>query len=612
MKKLILFGFLLIQVGFVQGITVSNESPFDLYAAIYYIDKKADQISPVQTIKASQKVSFERPTFKVVPNRVLIFSVNKDDIKKELTSSQYHLLPSVAIAVGNDFFLDLDKGSLKGYNAAEWRVMLPIKKKIAGAVESLDEAVLGQFRRKNLYKYSQLPKTAIVRQSTSLPDQELAFIAQRKQKVKPALEKLLGMTLSDNEVPTITVAGSGGGFRAMLGFLGLLEGAQAEDLFDTISHASALSGSTWTLGPWYSSGWSLEEFKKRLLGKIATNLMDFKPNVSDFIDHLLMRIAFKQPITAVNIYARILAYNLLDDLPGGPFDIYLHDQQKTIQNGEKPLPIYTAISTKLPYQWVEFTPYEMGGDYFGGYIPTRAFGAPFLNGVMQYQTPLYSLAFILAICGSAFSARLSQIVDELGRKIPIKAIRESLSERSQDLPFGKFRIASAEVFNWTWGMRPLPRSQQKTIKLIDGGIWYNFGLEALYRRNPHFIIIGDYSDTKKPGDMLRRAEQDLKERGFKVPTISYEGLEKKTFAIFKDPNDKNVPVIIYFPHTAVPPESTFDPQICGPSWCSTFNFQYAADNANQLIDLAKYRVSAAMPDIKEAFKEWVEAQRKKT
>ncbi len=603
---------IVLMCGPLMAITVSNKSSFDVYGATYYFHKEAERVGEIKLIRKGQKVEFERPDLSGLRKRKFVFSINKDDLKDKMSSSEYHLRPHFSIGLGNKFYIDLDRGSFKGHNVIQWNVIKPLKKKLGGVTTKLDEVTLGMLRRKYLPGAASSLRnvTVSVRRSTDLPPQELSFLSQRRMAAKPAMEQWLGIQ-NIKKMPTIAIAGSGGGYRAMLGYLGVLQGAEDTGLLDVTTYLAGLSGSTWALGPWMSSGWSLEEFKQRLLGKIETDLTQFPVNVPEVMNELLMRVSFKQPITAVNIYGWILGHNLMGDFPGGPLKTYLHNQAPKIQNGSKPMPIYTAVATKLPYQWVEFTPWEFGGDHFGGYIPVWAFGAPFLEGKMRYFTPPYSLSFILAICGSAFAARLSTVVREMEGSIPFSPLRKALKAGMGEFKIGKHRISAARVFNWTWGMRPpsgepLPRAQQEIIKLIDAGLASNLPLESLYRREVDIMVVADFSDAA-PGAELKKAEDALRAQGYKVPPINYEGIGDRPFRIFKDENDPSVPIIIYLPHVGNPDYSSFHPKDCLGNYCGTFNFKYSRSQSKQLIGLSEHSIKTASDAIKEEIRLWIES-----
>ncbi len=124
---------------------------------------------------------------------------------------------------------------------------------------------------------------------------------------------------------------------------------------------SGLSGGTWFLGPWVQSGLPPAEFAATLPPKITRDFVSAPADVGHLVKSLLTRFAFKQPISPVNIYGRLLAVNIMTGIKNGPFNTYLHEQIQQVQNGKWIFPIYTALATKLPYQWVEWTPYEFRG-----------------------------------------------------------------------------------------------------------------------------------------------------------------------------------------------------------------------------------------------------------
>lgn len=47
------------------------------------------------------------------------------------------------------------------------------------------------------------------------------------------------------QVPVIAVLGSGGGFRAMVGFSGVMKALYESGVLDCVTYIAGLSGSTW-------------------------------------------------------------------------------------------------------------------------------------------------------------------------------------------------------------------------------------------------------------------------------------------------------------------------------------------------------------------------------
>lgn len=52
------------------------------------------------------------------------------------------------------------------------------------------------------------------------------------------------------QVPVIAIAGSGGGFRAMVGFAGVMKALFESGVLDCATYVAGLSGSTWSVFSW--------------------------------------------------------------------------------------------------------------------------------------------------------------------------------------------------------------------------------------------------------------------------------------------------------------------------------------------------------------------------
>lgn len=445
-----------------------------------------------------------------------------------------------------------------------------------------------------------------VRESNDIPELEYTYLFYRTPKVKAALEKLLEMKLEDDDVPIIAFCASGGGYRSMLATAGFIAGA--EDLIDGSVYFSSLSGSTWFLGPWLLSVLKPAAFAQTIPPKITQPFVRVPAELGNLVLSLIKKLAYKQPISPLNLYGRLLALDIMQGIKNGPFGTYIFDQTDQLAFGNSIFPIYTAVATKLPYQWVEFTPYEMGGDYFGGYIPVWAFGSPFLDGARQYYTPPLSFHYILAIAGSAFAARLSQSLEEIGKAIPVEPIRKALIDGAEILSIGKYRAFAAKVFNWTYGMKHLPRAQQKVMSIIDGGIAYNLPLETLLRRKANIIIILDNSASTFVGEELQKAQMELRARGFAFPHIDYTNIATNTISVFKDPTQPTAPVILYMP-LIKNPSYPLDPQECLAGWCGTFSLQYPEDKSQLLMGLTRKNMEDAKPIIIDEIKKYILSRR---
>jgi phospholipase A2 len=74
-------------------------------------------------------------------------------------------------------------------------------------------------------------------------EEEMAFSRERRKFTKRGLAKYLGVNeeeIDERDIPTIAVAGSGGGYRAMLGTTGYLKAMKECGLFDCVTYLAGL------------------------------------------------------------------------------------------------------------------------------------------------------------------------------------------------------------------------------------------------------------------------------------------------------------------------------------------------------------------------------------
>jgi len=83
-----------------------------------------------------------------------------------------------------------------------------------------------------------------------LSEEEMAFSRQRRKFTRRGLAKYLGVDeaeIDERDVPTIAIAGSGGGYRAMLGTTGYLKAMKRDGLFDCVTYLAGML-SLWRWG----------------------------------------------------------------------------------------------------------------------------------------------------------------------------------------------------------------------------------------------------------------------------------------------------------------------------------------------------------------------------
>lgn len=608
----------------VDNVTVHNKTEDTLYAAVYYYPsshtltkRKAEKVGNIVTLNASQNALLSRPNRKNGYDRDVLFSTNRKSLKDQLTREEFKILPKFNIGTleGNEFYITKEDGVYKNYTALNWKYIKPATKKASEISDTLSEAALKQMRKLfESHEYGQ--RVAHVRTGTDLSQEEKNYLEMRKPKVKAALEKLTGLKLADDEVLRIAFSGSGGGYRAMVSTLGSVIGAHETGLLDAITYFSALSGSTWMLAPWTIMGITPAQFREQLIPRISEALFPqwTKLKTAEIAEQALKKFVFGEPVSLIDLYGALLGRRLLGN-GVNPYAITLGSQISRIAHGDWVFPIYTAVVTKTePYQWVEFTPYEIGSDYLGGYVPSWALGRKFSQGKSTTFSPPQPLGFYMGIWGSAFSANFKEIYQNTIDQISPKQLRDALQYGTEELKVGNTRLLPAKVFNYTRGIPGLPRNQEETLTLIDAGLSCNLpGVPLLKKeRSVDVLVFLDASQFVDGATELKCVEAYARKNNIKFPVINYKDIGKKTVSIFKDEKDPSVPVVIYLPRIKNDKYSkTFDPSenIAKGGYARTDNFAYTPEEVRQLSGLTEFNMKESKDAIINALRDAILARR---
>lgn len=212
---------------------------------------------------------------------------------------------------------------------------------------------------------------ATVRVSNELCQEEQDFLRKRKILTTKALAKYLDVPEDDihpDDVPVIAMCGSGGGLRALVAGASSYLSAQEAGLFDCVTYTAGVSGSCWLQTLYYSSlgcqdhECLIHHLKHRLGVHIA-----FPPAALALLDsaptnkYLLSGIIEKHKglpnaeFGLVDIYGLLLAARLM--IPKGELgvddrDLKVSNQRQYIDQGQHPLPIYTAVRHEIPLEAV--------------------------------------------------------------------------------------------------------------------------------------------------------------------------------------------------------------------------------------------------------------------
>ncbi|XP_068747619.1 cytosolic phospholipase A2-like [Montipora capricornis] len=262
-----------------------------------------------------------------------------------------------------------------------------------------------------------------LRYSTDLCDEEKQFRDNRKKVVFEAMKKVLGERAPQNidEVPTIAVLGSGGGYRATTGFTAACTALEDLGLLDCVTYLTGLSGSAWGLSLLYSQTSGSTVKPKETQSNIREQLQ-WGPfwlltprRVMHYVKDITEKWKRGQPVSLTDFYGHCVGESLLGQKKDS---VKLSHQQEKVGSGHVPMPIYTAINSRRDVsaesfaEWVEFTPYEIGMDKYGTFMKTELFGSKFFCGKLIEKFPESPLYYLQGIWGSFYAILLQRVMKE--------------------------------------------------------------------------------------------------------------------------------------------------------------------------------------------------------
>ena len=456
---------------------------------------------------------------------------------------------------------------------------------------------------------------------------EREYLNARRPVVTNTLRSL-GITTT--KFPKIALVASGGGIRAMLATLGVLCGLEQTGLLDTITYICGLSGATWAIGPWISSGLGVDAYCKQqnIVEKVnrfeKTSFLTIVKERYFTTQANEVKTVFGQPWTFVDVWGLYIARNLLLNP-----DMLLSTQQNQIRDGHKPLPIYTAVSTDARARdWYEFTPFEIGSLNKNVYIPSWSFGRYFISGTSQDFPPEQSLGYLLGIFGSAMGAQFKDVL--AGAGIP-------------GLTASEVSLTQGIVPNFYFGIRNILGNNTDNLELVDAGADFNLPYPPISGINPErkadIIIFVDASGEfgKDVGGEIRKTiawqqENETEGKNVHLPdemTHWSQAPQPGTLAqtrqarirTFQGDPVNNIPAVIYIPivldmsedkdfpfndaqrHSIVNFQHTHEAllrtytneNIMSQAPTSTFN--YTPDKSNFLLDLMSLNVQISLQKI---------------
>ena len=517
-----------------------------------------------------------------------------------------------------------------GYVA--YKLTRPIVNALDGAEEAIEQALRHEFvskRDPNSYRYAK--QVARVRYSHELCHDEATFLSKRLPVVRAALGKFLDMDLSSlplSKIPKIGVACSGGGYRAALASLGVFAEMESQGLLDCVTFTSGLSGGAWLLTHVYGSGAkTIAEVRAQLRDKLAKPFFTSAIFPESARKELAERLLQENDLCVVDTYSWYLHHHMFDNFPSKP-DLWdmprLSEQVDTVANGERPLPIYSAVTAidHGSYRWVEFTPYECGlMEDVNSFIPSWSFGRKFKDGVSEdgYAEP--TLGFFAAVAGSAFCATIDQIAyNTIDNDTTLKIMEFFLHKEFPTL--GEDRVIPPARYWNPFDKGGLSRLDKFAV--FDAGCDINIPFAPLIRREREvdILIALDQSGGRDQiySTNLELAAKYAKERNLPFPDVSAAiAMEKKLHSskgssmsaasthpltVCKGSLAKRIPTVMYM---SLLRNEKYDPQFDPRTadFCATGNWVYDNEQFDKLTGLTQFNTRQVMDQIKAVLKETV-------
>ncbi|XP_072536993.1 cytosolic phospholipase A2 [Salminus brasiliensis] len=263
-----------------------------------------------------------------------------------------------------------------------------------------------------------------LRFSLALCDKEKLYRQRRRDRVMLGIKKLLAMEKpsflpsSPREVPVIAVVGSGGGFRAMVGFSGVMKALYESGVLDCATYVAGLSGSTWYMSTLYSHPEfpkkGPEQINQELMKSVSSNPLRLllPQHITNYVQALWSKKAGGQPVTFTDIFGMLIGETLIP----ARMDTKLSELQEKINEAQSPLPLFTCLHVKpdvselMFADWVEFSPYEIGMAKYGTFMPPDLFGSKFFMGTVVKKYEENPLHFLMGVWGSAFSILFNRVL----------------------------------------------------------------------------------------------------------------------------------------------------------------------------------------------------------
>uniref|UniRef100_A0A663EB15 PLA2c domain-containing protein n=1 Tax=Aquila chrysaetos chrysaetos TaxID=223781 RepID=A0A663EB15_AQUCH len=534
--------------------------------------------------------------------------------------------------------------------------------KVQGSYEGTQDIMLGSDlvfsssspAKFHYARYKQpTPDQLDVRLGFDLCMQEQDFLCKRRNYVAPALKKVLQLEqdLLDHETPVVAIMTTGGGMRSLTALYGSLRGLKKLNVLDCATYLTGLSGTTWTMSNLYrDADWSQKDLDKQIsearkhMTKCKINSLSLE-YLKYYKKQLCQRKREGRKTSFIDLWGLVLE-SLLHD---GKDNHRLSDQQRAIDRGQNPLPIYTAVNVKNNYstldfkEWVEFTPYEVGLQKYGAFVRAEDFGSEFFMGRLMKKVPESRICFLEGMWSSLFSLNVLYIwnsshssedfwhrwtrdkIDNIGKSsyfFLTVALRGALTDRpcvAQEHNFLKgFQMHNDYLENkhfCRWKDTVLDTfpneltQSEEFLSLVDTGFFINTSIMPLLKpeRKVDVILHLNYS----AGSQIQALDQTCKycsEQGILFPRVDLSEKDRKNLKecyLFDGAETPGAPVLLFFPlindtfqKYKAPGQKRSESEMedgkvdlygrCSPY--STYSIQYTEKAYDRLVQMGEYNI----------------------
>uniref|UniRef100_A0A663EB67 PLA2c domain-containing protein n=1 Tax=Aquila chrysaetos chrysaetos TaxID=223781 RepID=A0A663EB67_AQUCH len=477
-----------------------------------------------------------------------------------------------------------------------------------------------------------VPDQLDVRLGFDLCMQEQDFLCKRRNYVAPALKKVLPLSdaspfcLRAPQTPVVAIMTTGGGMRSLTALYGSLRGLKKLNVLDCATYLTGLSGTTWTMSNLYrDADWSQKDLDKQIsearkhMTKCKINSLSLE-YLKYYKKQLCQRKREGRKTSFIDLWGLVLE-SLLHD--GVQYVIKLSDQQRAIDRGQNPLPIYTAVNVKNNYstldfkEWVEFTPYEVGLQKYGAFVRAEDFGSEFFMGRLMKKVPESRICFLEGMWSSLFSLNnltafpcaeeeplLPLKPHELRTRLctPPGPLSSALRGALTDRP-----CVAQELTNTVLDTFPNELTQsEEFLSLVDTGFFINTSIMPLLKPERKVDVILFHIASLE--NALDQTCKYCSEQGILFPRVDLSEKDRKNLKecyLFDGAETPGAPVLLFFPlindtfqKYKAPGQKRSESEMedgkvdlygrCSPY--STYSIQYTEKAYDRLVQMGEYNI----------------------